>query len=60
MSMSDVVAVAEATEAAAARIQRILLALDDELLDFGVKVEAIEVDTRRFAGMGVNITVEAR
>ena len=55
--MTEVVALVQPVER---KIQALMLALDEHLIEHGVQIEHIELDTRRFANMNVTITVEQR
>ncbi len=60
MSVTNLREVAGIAKSAADRIQRILLDLDEELRAKGVRVDYVEVDTRRFGAMATNIVIESR
>ncbi len=59
-AMEHLTAVVKLAKAAELRIQSVLIDLQENLLQFGVKVEALSVDTRNFANFDVNLTIESR
>lgn len=58
MSVEHIGEVARMATVARKAIQRIVLNLNEELIDYGVRVDAVNVDTRRFANMAVDICIE--